>query len=147
MTKGKKPIRSINLRKKWIQAKATSAAKLAAYKSISHCEPEVSAVYNSTDLSNPLAVMTGTASKNENRAAASLDKLQYKAAVMVIPDLEVPGISANSCAIPIKRPAFHVNSCTARVTGFGLSEKYKSREKKMDEIICINSYWAIICDF
>jgi hypothetical protein len=40
--------------------------------------------------------MTGIASKKENFAASSLDKPKKSPAVIVIPDLDVPGISANT---------------------------------------------------
>ena len=43
----------------------------------------------------------GVAKKNENLAAASLVKPKHLAVVIVIPDLETPGIKAKACEHPI----------------------------------------------
>jgi len=47
-------------------------------------------------------VMIGIDIRNEKRAASSLEYPKAKADVMVIPDLDVPGISANACDNPIR---------------------------------------------
>jgi hypothetical protein len=47
-----------------------------------------------TTLYEPLKKIIGIASKKENLAAAVLSNPNKRAAVMVIPDLDAPGISA-----------------------------------------------------
>ena len=46
--------------------------------------------------------MTGIASKKENLVASCLDNPKKSPAVIVTPDLDVPGISANTWDRPIK---------------------------------------------
>ena len=53
--------------------------------------------------------MTGTDSISENRAAESLSMPSCLAIVIVTPLLEAPGISAATCAIPMKRACQPVN--------------------------------------
>ena len=48
--------------------------------------------------------MTGIASKKENLVASCLDNPKKSPAVMVTPDLDAPGISANTWNRPIKKP-------------------------------------------
>lgn len=50
------------------------------------------------------------AKKNENLTAAVLSKPKNSAAVIVIPDLDVPGIKAKACAHPTNRADFQVNA-------------------------------------
>ena len=52
-------------------------------------------------LSVPAPRIMGIDSKNENLAAASRVKPSISAAVIVIPEREVPGISESACANPI----------------------------------------------
>ena len=53
--------------------------------------------------------MTGIASKKENLVASCLDNPKKSPAVIVIPDLDVPGISANTWARPIKKPVSYTH--------------------------------------
>ena len=46
------------------------------------------------------AIIIGIDSRNENSVASSLDNPVITPAVMVVPDLEMPGIVAIPCAIP-----------------------------------------------
>ena len=50
---------------------------------------------------SPAAAVTGTANRNEKRAAASRDKPRNSPAVIVTPERDVPGTSASACAQPI----------------------------------------------
>ena len=52
--------------------------------------------------------MIGIDMRNEKRAASSLEYPKARADVMVTPDLDVPGISANACEKPIKMVWYQV---------------------------------------
>ena len=46
--------------------------------------------------------MPGIASRNEKRAAPERDRPSARPAVIVMPEREVPGMSASACAQPIR---------------------------------------------
>jgi hypothetical protein len=54
------------------------------------------------------AIITGIDNRKENRAASVLEKPKKSAAVIVIPDLDVPGITAKICDRPIIKPKLTV---------------------------------------
>ena len=60
--------------------------------------------------SPPARMMTGIESKNEKFALPLWLNPKKSAAVIVMPDLETPGMSATACAKPIMRANFMVIS-------------------------------------
>ena len=58
----------------------------------------------SARLNPAAAAVTGTLSRNEKRAASSRFKPRNSPQVIVAPDLETPGTSAEACASPTPRP-------------------------------------------
>ena len=56
----------------------------------------------------PASAIIGTLMRKENSAALFLSNFENNPAVMVIPDLLVPGISANACTQPIHNEFFQL---------------------------------------
>ena len=52
-------------------------------------------------LKRPAAAIAGMPSRNEKRAASSRRKPMKRAAVIVMPERDVPGMSATACARPM----------------------------------------------
>ena len=74
--------------------------------------------------------MTGIASKKENLVASCLDNPKKSPAVIVTPDLDVPGISANTWDRPIKKPIPRLTAVSS-VFFFLKSAKYNNNPKKI----------------
>jgi hypothetical protein len=55
------------------------------------------------------------ANKNENLQAAWRDKPRNRPAVIVMPDREVPGTSASTCARPINNAIGKVTACSSAI--------------------------------
>lgn len=62
------------------------------------------------------ATIVGIARRKENRAAATRENPKHRAQVMVMPEREVPGINASTCATPISiaYDAVRLESCLVR---------------------------------
>src|SRR5688572_26674749 len=88
-----------------MQKNAVRAATIVAYTSSIQLIFGVAS--RSINFSNPAAAIVGTDNRKENRAAVSRLSPQNSAAVMVTPEREVPGMTANICARPISRLVFH----------------------------------------
>ncbi len=80
----------------------------------------------------PAKRITGMESKKENLALEVLEKPRNKAALMVMPDLEVPGIKAKAWAKPIIRATFKVIFKIFLFPAL-LSARYKMAPKNMVE--------------
>ncbi len=100
MTKGSIPIlvtMSIKLRmQKYAVTAETIIPMPSGMRSIESFAPNCEPLYRT------LIVMIGIDNRNEKRAASSLEYPRAKADEIVIPDLDVPGISANACDNPIR---------------------------------------------
>jgi hypothetical protein len=57
---------------------------------------------DSLSCNKPLASIAGTLNKKENLAATSRFNPRNNPPVIVVPDLDEPGINATACANPIK---------------------------------------------
>lgn len=73
--------------------------------------------------------MTGIAIKNENLAAAGRVNPTIRPAEMVIPEREVPGISAKTWAAPIINTSFHEIDSMLRCFAPSLSVTHKTSPK------------------
>ena len=71
--------------------------------------PSVTGWKASGSENSPEASTAGIASKNPNRAEAGLSSPRNNPALIVAPDRETPGISANACALPTITASFMVN--------------------------------------
>ena len=61
--------------------------------------------------------MTGTARKNVNSAAATLDTPKSNAPMMVAPEREVPGMIESTWNIPMKKAVLYVISFSVSTLG------------------------------
>ena len=84
--------------------------------------------------------MMGMASRNENRAALSRSMPSRRAAVIVIPDRETPGCSANAWAKPRNRPVRGPMRSKPRSLRHFLST-YHSATPKIASIVAMSHGW------
>ena len=68
----------------------------------------------SLNLNSPAPAMVGMESRKEKRAEASRLNPIISPAVMVMPEREVPGISASAWATPMNSTSFQVRPCSSR---------------------------------
>lgn len=108
-TKGRKPTRSINLRNRAMQINAaTPEVKIPRIISV-HCTGN-SLVARSKSFMKLAPAIAGIAIINEILDADSRLKPRKRAAVMVNPEREAPGISAKIWVAPIKIAEYKSNS-------------------------------------
>ena len=92
-TKGSIELFDISFRNRYIQIYALTPERVMPKRSSLHITIVLASI-SSKVFNPPAKTITGIDNKNENLADATLEKPKKSAAVIVIPEREVPGIKA-----------------------------------------------------
>ncbi len=123
-------MRSRNRRNRWMHSSALMKdSRVPQAMACQSVAPPWS--MSSRVLRAPAAVIRGMDSQKEKRAASSRRSPRKRAAVMVMPEREVPGISARAWARPTSRASFRVRLLSGRRRDPVASDHQSRRPKPM----------------